>query len=309
MSRWKVSVIGAGHIGGTTAQQIIERNLADVVLFDIVPGMPQGKALDISQSAPLHESDSKIIGTNRFDDTEGSDIVIISSGMPRKKGMSRSDLLNTNAAVIREVTEQLAPRSPKAIIIMVTNPLDAMAALAFKVSGFPRERVLGMAGVLDSARFRVFIAQELGVSVSNIQAFVLGGHGDTMVPSTRYTTVAGVPVEQLIAAERLALLVDRTRFAGSDIVALLETHSAYYAAATSLYSMAKAIIADRKSIMPCSVMCQGEYGISDTFVGLPVKLGRGGAEEVLEYDLSEQELASLRTSAEHVHALCERVGV
>lgn len=307
MKRRKISVIGAGNIGGTTAHQLVARNLADVVLYDVVAGMPQGKALDIAQSAPLHDSDSRVIGTNRFDDTEGSDVVIVCSGLPRKKGMSRSDLLGANAAVIRQVTTEVAARSPNAILVMVTNPLDAMTFLAHRVSGFPRERVLGMAGVLDSTRFRAFVADELEVSVGNVQAFVLGGHGDSMVPSTRYTTVAGVPVEDLIPKERLELLVDRTRHAGSDIVALLETHSAFYAASVSLATMCEAILEDRKLVCACSVLCQGEYGIEGVFVGVPVKLGRGGVEEILDYRLSEREGAALLASAREVEALCREL--
>jgi malate dehydrogenase len=309
MQRKKISIIGAGNIGGTTAHQVIAGNLGDVVLYDVITGFPQGKALDIAQAAPLHDSDSRIIGTNRFDDTEGSDIVIICAGMPRKKGMSRSDLLNTNALVVKEITQAVAPRSPDAIVIVVTNPLDAMTALAYRVSEFPKERVMGMAGMLDSTRFRAFIADELDVSVSNIQAFVLGGHGDSMVPSTRYTTVAGVPVEALIPAERLELLVDRTRHAGSDIVALLETHSAYYAASVSLAQMCKAIVSDRKLVCACSVLCQGQYGIEDTFVGVPIKLGTQGIEEILEYDLSAAELAALQASAREVRDLCAKLQV
>ncbi len=304
MKRRKISVVGAGNIGGTTAHQLVARNLADVVLYDVIGGLPQGKALDIAQSAPLHDSDSRIIGTNRLEDTEGSDIVVISSGLPRKRGMSRSDLLEANAAVVRQVTGTVAARSPGAIVVMVTNPLDAMTFLAHRVSGFPRERVLGMAGVLDSTRFRAFIADELGVSVGNVQAFVLGGHGDSMVPSTRYTTVAGVPVEDLIPAERLALLVERTRHAGSDIVALLETHSAFYAASVSLATMCEAILEDRKLLCACSVLCRGEYGIDGVFVGVPVKLGRAGVEEILEYRLSPREHEGLLASAREVEALC-----
>jgi len=309
VKRKKITVVGAGNIGGTTAHQIVQMNLGDVVLYDIVTGLPQGKALDIAQSAPLHGSDSDIIGTNMYDDTESSDIVVISAGMPRKRGMSRADLLDTNTAVIREVTEQIVSRSPEAILIMVTNPLDVMTYLAHRVSGFSRERVMGMAGMLDSTRFRSFIADELKVSVRNIQAFVLGGHGDSMVPSTRYTTVAGVPVEDLIPPDRLKLLVDRTRYAGSDIVALLQTHSAYYAASVSLAYMCKAILADRKLVCACSVLCKGEYGIDDVFVGVPVKLGRRGVEEILEYDLDEDELSALRSSATEVKELCERLKV
>lgn len=309
MKRKKITVMGAGNIGGTTAHQIVSQNLGDVVLYDVVGGLPQGKALDIAQSAPLHGSDSDIVGTNKYEDTEGSSIIIFSAGMPRKKGMSRSDLLNTNANVVKEAISTLVELSPEATIIMVTNPLDVMTYLAHKVSGFPRQRVMGMAGLLDSTRFRAFIAQELKVSVRNIQAFVLGGHGDSMVPSTKYTTVAGVPVEDLIPPERLKLLVDRTRFAGSDIVALLETHSAYFAASVSLAYMCRAILSDRKFVCACSTLCQGEFGIDDVFVGVPVKLGRDGVEEILEYNLSDEELAALRASAAHVKGLCDKLDV
>ncbi|MGQ0793823.1 MAG: malate dehydrogenase [Deltaproteobacteria bacterium] len=307
MSRPKISVIGAGNVGASAAFKLAELELGDIVLVDILEGMPQGKALDLMQMCPVSGVDVNVTGTNGYDETAGSDIVIITSGIPRKPGMSRDDLISTNTKIVKQVTSEVAKRSPNSILILVTNPLDAMVYVAHKASGFPRERVMGMAGVLDSARFTAFLAMELGVSVENIQAFVLGGHGDDMVPITKYTTVAGVPVTELIAKDRLEAIVQRTRDGGAEIVKLLKTGSAFYAPATSAVEMAEAILKDKKKILPCCVLAQGEYGIEDTFVGLPVKLGRGGVEKIFEIKLSEEETAALHVSAGHVKDLCKRI--
>jgi malate dehydrogenase len=307
MGRPKISVIGAGNVGATVALRLAELELGDVVLVDIVEDMPQGKALDLMEMGPVIGSDAKIVGANGYDETEGSQIIVITSGIPRKPGMSRDDLLTTNAKIVKEVTEQAARRSPQAIIIVVSNPLDAMTYVAHRVSGFPRERVMGMAGVLDSARFRTFIAMELGVSVDNIHAFVLGGHGDDMVPLARYTTVAGVPITELLPPQRVQALIERTRQGGAEIVKLLKTGSAYYAPGASTAEMCDAILKDRKKILPCCVLARGEYGIDNIFVGLPVKLGSGGVEEVFEIKLTDEESQALRQSAGHVKELCDRV--
>lgn len=307
MRRPKISVIGAGNVGATVALRLAELELGDVVLVDIVEDMPQGKALDLMEMGPVVGSDVKIVGTNGYEETEGSQIIVITSGIPRKPGMSRDDLLTTNAKIVKEVTEQAAKRSPHAIIIVVSNPLDAMTYVAHRVSGFPRERVMGMAGVLDSARFRTFIAMELGVSVDNIHAFVLGGHGDDMVPLARYTTVAGVPITELLPPQRVEALIERTRQGGAEIVKLLKTGSAYYAPGASTAEMCEAILKDRKKILPCCVLAQGEYGIDNIFVGLPVKLGSRGVEEVFEIKLTEEESHALKQSASHVKELCDRV--
>lgn len=304
MKRDKITIVGAGNIGGATAAQIIQRNLADVVLIDVVDGLPQGKALDIAQSAPLHGSDSKIVGTNDYGHTEDSEVVIISSGFPRKRGMSRDDLLQANAGIVRAVTREIAPRSPDAIIIVVTNPLDAMTELAYRESGFRKQRVLGMGGLLDSTRFRALIAEALSVSVESVGAVVLGGHGDSMVPSTVHTTVAGVPVHDLISEERLQQLVERTRRAGSEIVGLLKTHSAYIAASAALAYTVEAILADRKVVVTVSTLCEGEYRTNGVFIGVPVKLGRSGVEQIMELPLPEAEHQALLRSAEGVRALC-----
>jgi len=307
MSRPKISVIGAGNVGATAALRLAELELGDVVLVDIVEDMPQGKALDLTETAPVVGFDVAITGANSYDATEGSDIVVITSGIPRKPGMSRDDLLSTNAKIVKLVTGEVAKRSPNAIIVVVANPLDAMTYVAHTVSGFPRERVMGMAGVLDSARFRAFIAMELGVSVDNIHAFVLGGHGDDMVPLTKYTTVAGVPITELMPAERVEALVKRTRQGGAEIVKLLKTGSAFYAPGASAAQMCEAILKDQKKILPCCVLAQGEYGVDGTFVGLPVILGSRGLESVFEIELTEEETEMVRLSASHVKELCERV--
>ena len=307
MSRPKISVIGAGNVGATTALMLAQQELGDVVLVDIVEGMPQGKALDMMEMNPVYGYDVNVTGTNGYEETAGSDVVVITSGIPRKPGMSRDDLIATNTAIVTEVTKNVAAQSPNAILILVTNPLDAMVYVAHKVSGFPRERVMGMAGVLDAARFRSFIGMELGVSVENIHAFVLGGHGDDMVPLTRCTTVAGVPVTELIPADRLEAIVKRTRGGGGEIVALLKTGSAFYAPAVSAVEMVEAILRDKKKILPCCVLAEGEYGVDNTFVGLPVKLGRKGIEGIFEVALSDKEKEEIKISASHVKELCDHI--
>lgn len=305
--RPKISVIGAGNVGASTALMLAGLEHGDIVLVDIVEGMPQGKALDMMEMNPVLGWDSIITGTNNYEDTAGSDIVVITSGIPRKPGMSRDDLISTNTAIVKQVTENVAKTSPEAILILVTNPLDAMVYVAHKISGFPKERVMGMAGALDSARFSAFIAMELDVSVENINAFVLGGHGDDMVPLEKYTTVAGVPITELISAERREAIIKRTRGGGGEIVKLLKTGSAFYAPAASAVAMVEAILKDKKKIIPSCVLAQGEYGIDNIFCGLPVKLGRAGAEQIMEIDLSEAERKELHVSASHVKELCEHI--
>jgi malate dehydrogenase len=308
MRRWKVTVIGAGNVGATTAQRLAEKDFCDVVLVDIVEGMPQGKALDLMQAGPVYGYDAKVTGTNGYDDTAGSDIIIVTSGLPRKPGMSRDDLLKVNAGIVKEVITKSVGKSPDAMIIVVSNPLDAMTYVAHKHSKLPANKVIGMAGILDSARFRAFIAMELEVSVNDISAFVLGGHGDTMVPSTRYTTVAGIPVEDLIPRAKLDSIVERTRKGGGEIVALLKTGSAYYAPSAAAVQMCESILLDRKMILPCAVLSEGKYdGCDGLFVGLPAKLGGNGVEEVVKFRLSEEESDALRKSAEAVRELCEAV--
>ena len=308
MARNKVTVIGAGNVGATTAQRIVEAGLADVVLIDIVEGLPQGKGLDLSEAAPVVGHDSRITGTNDYADTAGSDIVVVTSGLARQPGMSRDDLLAKNAGIVRAVVEQAAKHSPDAILIIVTNPLDAMCHVAHKASGFPRERVLGMAGVLDSARFRTFIAEELGVSVADTHAFVLGGHGDTMVPLSRYSTVAGVPITELLPPERVKALEERTANGGAEVVALLKTGSAFYAPAASCFEMVDAILRDRKRVLPCAVLLQGEFKTHDLFVGVPVVLGRAGMEKVFEIELTEAEQTAFDASAAAVRELVDKLG-
>ncbi|MCU0504951.1 MAG: malate dehydrogenase [Chloroflexi bacterium] len=302
-SRPKVTVIGAGNVGATTAQRIAESGLADVVLVDIVEGMPQGKGLDLAEAAPVVGHDASVIGTNDYAETAGSDIVVVTSGIPRKPGMSRDDLIATNAGIVGDVVKAAAAASPDAVLIIVTNPLDVMCHVAMKASGFPRERVLGMAGVLDSARFRAFIAMELGVSVEDTHAFVLGGHGDTMVPLSRYSTVAGVPITELLAPERVAALEQRTASGGAEIVALLKTGSAFYAPAAATFEMVDAILRDRKRVLPCATYLEGEFGIDGLFVGVPVVLGRSGMERVFEITLTPEERAAFDRSAAAVREL------
>jgi len=296
-----ITVVGAGNVGATTAQRVAEKELARrVVMVDVVEGVPQGKGLDQWQSAPIEGFDSRIIGANGYDETAGSDIVIITAGIARKPGMSRDDLLNTNAGIVKQVSEQIARTSPNAIIIVVSNPLDVMCYVAKKVTGFPRERIIGMAGVLDTARYRAFLAEALDVSVRDIQAMVLGGHGDTMVPLISYTTVSGIPVTQLLDRKTLDEIVDRTRNGGAEIVKYLKTGSAYYAPSSGAVQMAEAIVFDQKRVLPCAAWLQGEYGMSDIFLGVPVKLGRGGVEKVLEVELTPKERVDLGKSAEAV---------
>jgi malate dehydrogenase len=305
MPRSKVTVIGAGNVGATTAQRIAEAGLADVVLIDIVEGLPQGKGLDLAEAAPVVGHDARVIGTNDYADTAGSDIIVVTSGLARQPGMSRDDLLTKNAGIVRSVVEQAAAVSTDAIIIVVTNPLDAMCHVAFEASGFPRERVIGMAGVLDSARFRTFIAQELGVSVEDTHAFVLGGHGDTMVPLSRYSTVAGVPITELLSAERVRALEERTANGGAEIVGLLKTGSAFYAPAVGAFEMVEAILLDRKRVLPCAVLLRGEFGIDGLFVGVPAVLGEAGMERIFEIELTPDEGAAFRRSADAVKELVE----
>ncbi len=297
----KITVVGAGNVGSTTAQRLAEKELArTVVMVDVVEGVPQGKALDQWESAPIEGFDSHVVGSNSYDESAGSDIVVVTAGIARKPGMSRDDLLNTNAGIVKQVAEQIKRTSPNAIIVMISNPLDVMAYVALKVSGFPRERVLGMAGVLDTARYRSFIAEELDVSVRDIQAMVLGGHGDTMVPLISYTSVSGIPITQLIPRDRLDAIVQRTRTGGAEIVKYLKTGSAYYAPSSAAVQMCEAIVNDQKRILPCAAWLKGEYGLKDLFLGVPCKLGRGGLEKILEVELTDAERAALQQSAEAV---------
>ena len=307
MPRNKVTVIGAGNVGATTAQRIAEAGLADVVLVDIVEGLPQGKGLDLAEAAPVVGHDARIVGTNDYDATAGSDVIVVTSGLARQPGMSRDDLLARNAGIVRAVVEASAPKSPNAVLIVVTNPLDAMCHVAMQASGFPRERVLGMAGVLDSARFRTFIAEEVGVSVADTHAFVLGGHGDTMLPLPRYSTVAGIPITDLLPEDRIAALVDRTANGGAEVVALLKTGSAFYAPAASAFEMVDAILRDRRRVLPCAVLLQGEYGTDGLFVGVPVVLGAGGMQRVIEITLSADERAAFERSAAAVEELVAKL--
>jgi malate dehydrogenase len=301
----KVTVVGSGNVGATAAQRLSEKELCDVVLVDIIEGVPQGKSLDLTEAAPIEKHDAKLTGTNAYDVTADSDIVIITAGIPRKPGMSRDDLISTNAGIMKSVTQQIVQYSPEAILIIVSNPLDAMCHVAFEASGFPKQRVLGMAGVLDSARCRAFIAMELNVSVENTHAFVLGGHGDTMVPLARYSTVAGIPITELLPQDRIDAIVDRTRNGGAEIVSLLKTGSAYYAPASAAVEMAESILKDKKKILPCAVYLEGEYGINDLFIGVPVKLGAKGVEQVIEISLTPDEQAALKRSADAVKELKE----
>jgi len=307
--RPKVTVVGAGNVGATVAQYVVEKGLADVVLTDVIEGLPQGKALDLLQAGPVHRYDCHLVGSNDYKDTADSDIVVITAGLARKPGMSRDDLLFKNAEIIKGVVEQVVRYSPNAILIVVTNPLDAMAQLAFRVSGFPKHRVIGMAGILDSARFRTFIAQELNVSVENVTAFVLGGHGDTMVPLPRYSTVAGVPITELLPKERIVALVERTANGGAEIVNLLKAGSAFYAPGASATEMVEAILKDKKKIVPCAAYLEGEYGISGLYVGVPVKLGRQGIEEIIQIKLTPEEAAALEKSADAVKELVDKLKV
>jgi malate dehydrogenase len=303
MPRYKVTVVGAGNVGATTAQRLAERDYCDVVLVDIIEGMPQGKALDMAEAAPVYGYDSAVTGANSYAETEGSDVVVITSGIARKPGMSRDDLLATNAGIVRDVTEKVVSASPNAVLIVVSNPLDAMVTLAHHVSGFPKQRVVGMAGILDSARYRAFIAEELGVSVEDVHGFVLGGHGDTMVPLPRYTTIAGVPLPQLLGQDRIDAIIQRTRGGGGEITQLLKTGSAYYAPSASVVEMVDAILLDKKRVLPCAAALDGEYGISGIFLGVLCVLGAGGVERVLEIELTDAEKAQLENSAGAVREL------
>src|ERR1700735_1998511 len=307
--RKKVTIIGAGNVGATAAHWIASKELADVVLLDVVEGIPQGKGLDLLQAMPIEKRDSHIIGTNDYADSANSDIVVITAGIPRKPGMSRDDLLQTNYKIMSDVVGKVVASSPNSILIIVSNPLDAMAQAAYRQSKFNRERVIGMAGILDSARFRTFIAEELNVSVENVTAFVLGGHGDTMVPLPRYSTVAGIPITELIAPDRLEALVQRTRDGGAEIVKYLKTGSAYYAPSAATVEMVEAILKDKKKILPCAAYLQGEYGIDGYYIGVPCKLGAGGLEKIIEIKLTPEEEAGLKKSAESVKELCAVIGV
>ena len=303
--RNKVTVVGAGNVGATTAQRIFDKGYADVVLVDIVDGLPQGKALDMLESGPILGTDATIIGTNGYEETAGSDVVVVTSGIARKPGMSRDDLLLTNMKIVSSVVEQTAKHSPDSVHVIVTNPLDAMAQQALAVSGFPAKRVVGMAGILDTARYRTFLAEELGVSVNSVSAYVLGGHGDTMVPVVESTNVAGTPVSKLIDSKRLEEIVQRARDGGAEIVNYLKTGSAFYAPSASIVQMVEAIIFDKKEILPCTAYLQGQYGINDLYVGVPVKLGSDGVEEVVELNLNDEELIALRKSADAVQELID----
>ncbi|NPA05947.1 MAG: malate dehydrogenase [Chloroflexi bacterium] len=302
MSRPKVTIIGAGMTGSTTAHWLAARELADIVLVDIVEGMPQGKGLDLLEAMPIIGSDVYIKGTNDYEDTAGSDIVIITAGSPRKPGMSRDDLLNINAKIVKSVAEQAIKYSPDAIFLVLTNPLDVMTYLTWKVTGLPHQRVIGQAGILDSARMRAFVAMELGVSVENVHCYVLGGHGDSMVPLTRHSNVAGMPLNKILPPDRLAAIVERTRKGGGEIVSLLKTGSAFYAPSAALAQMVEAILKDKHLIVPASAYVDGEYGLSGIYFGVPVQLGRQGVEKIIEYDLNDEEMAALKKSAEHVAA-------
>jgi malate dehydrogenase len=301
--RRKVTVIGAGNVGATAAQRIAEEGIADVYLADVVEGLPQGKALDLVEAAPLQHHDQMIYGTNDYADTTESDVIVVTAGMARQPGQTRDDLLLKNSAIVRDVVRKATQYSPEAILIVVTNPLDAMVHVALEASGFPRERVIGMAGVLDSARFRAFIAQDLGVSASDVSAFVLGGHGDTMVPVPRYSTVAGIPLPELMKPDRIEALVERTRNGGAEVVALLKSGSAFYAPASSVLHMVDSILNDRKRVLPCAVLLRGEYKIDGLVVGVPIILGASGVERIIEVSLTEAELAALHSSAGAVQSL------
>ena len=303
----KITVIGAGNVGATTAQRLAEKEYGDIVLVDIVEGLPQGKGLDLMEAGPIYNYNCKIVGTNSYEETDNSDLVVITSGLPRKPGMSRDDLVKVNADIVKSVVGQVVEKSPDAILIVVSNPLDVMAYVTYKVSKFPRERVIGMAGVLDTSRMRTFIAMELNVSVENVHTFVLGGHGDTMVPLVRYTTVAGIPVTELIPEDRLDAIVKRTRDGGAEIISLLKTESAFYAPAASIVEMIDSIVKDKKKILPCTVLCNGEYGFDDIFIGLPVKLGKRGLEQIIEIKLNKEESEALKKSADAVKKLCQGI--
>lgn len=304
MGRPKITVVGAGNVGGTAAQRLAEKDSYDVVLVDIVPGIPQGKALDLTQAGPVCGYSTRVVGTNGYDETAGSAVAVITSGMPRKPGMSRDELLVTNAKIVQNVVKEIVSRSPDVILLLVTNPLDAMVHVALQVSKLPKSRVLGMAGVLDTARLQSFVAEEVGVSVTTVKAMVLGGHGDTMVPLLRHTTVGGTPITERLSKERMDSLIKRTQDGGAEIVGLLKSGSAFYAPSASVVDMVEAIMKDQKRVLPCAVLCEGEYGLQNVIVGVPVRLGRGGAEGIVEYDLTVEERSALNTSAGAVRELC-----
>jgi len=303
--RYKVTVVGAGNVGATCAHWIVAKELADVVLVDIVEGMPQGKALDLMESTPVEDVDCKVVGANGYDESAGSDVVIITSGIPRKPGMSRDDLLATNKKIVASVCSEVKKSSPDAVVIIVSNPLDAMCHVAYDTLGFPRERVLGMAGVLDTARYKTFVAMEVGCSVEDVHGMVLGGHGDTMVPLPNHTSVGGIPLTQLVSKERIDAIVDRTAKGGAEIVGLLKTGSAFYAPSSSTVAMVESILKDKRRVLPCAALLQGEYGHSDLFIGVPCVLGKNGLEKVIELKLDHHEKKLLDHSAEHVRGLVE----
>ncbi len=303
--RKKVTVVGVGMVGGATVQYLAKKDYCDIVMVDVVEGLPQGKALDLHQAGPIEGFDGRLIGTTNYEDTANSDVVVISSGLPRKPGMSRDDLLFQNALIVQSVVEKIAEHSPNAVLIIVTNPLDAMAQLAYHTSGFPRSRVLGMAGVLDSARFRSFIAEELNVSVQEVNGFVLGGHGDTMVPLPRYSTVAGIPITELISAERITEICHRTAYGGGEIVSLLKTGSAFYAPGSAVCTMVDAILMDKRRILPCTVLLEGEYDVRGLYMGVPVKLGANGVEEIIQITLTDDERVAFQKSAAAVQELID----
>jgi len=303
--RKKVTVVGAGNVGATAAHRLAERGYADLVLVDIIEGMPQGKALDLYEASPVIGVDTKIAGANSYEETAGSDVVVITSGIARKPGMSRDDLLKTNMGIVSDVTKQVVAQSPNAILIVVSNPLDAMCHAAYDAAGFPSERVVGMAGILDTARYRSFVAEELNVSVQDVHAYVLGGHGDTMVPLASYTTVAGIPIQELLPADRIEAIIERTRNGGAEIVGLLKTGSAFYAPSAAVAEMVDAILLDQKRILPCAALLSGQFGINGLYVGVPVKLGAGGIEQILEIKLTADEQAALEKSAASVQGLVD----
>lgn len=303
--RKKISVIGAGHVGEVTAFKIAEKELGDVVLLDVIEDMPIGKGLDIREGGPVGKYDSSIIGSNAYEDTANSDIVVITAGVPRKPGMSRDELVGTNFGIVKSVTEKVAEQSPNAMLLVVSNPLDAMVYTAFRVSGFPKNRVFGMAGILDTTRFRAFISMELKVSVENIQALVLGGHGDTMVPIARYTTISGIPLSHFLPQDRIDAIIERTRKGGGEIVKYLKTGSAYYAPSLAITEMVESIVRDKKKILPCAAYLEGEYGIKDLYFGVPIKLGAKGVEEIIEIELIEEEKEAIKNSEAAVRSVVD----
>jgi malate dehydrogenase len=309
MGRKKITVVGAGNVGAHTALWLARKELGDVVLMDVVEGMPQGKALDMMEAAPMEKFDSRVIGTNDYRDTASSDVVIVTAGLPRKPGMSRSDLISTNTKIIRSVVEGIAKHSPNAHLLIVTNPLDVMVYAAWKISGFPANRVMGLSGALDAGRMRAFIAMELGVSVEDVQAMVIGGHADEMVPLPEYATVAGIPITKLMGRDKIDAIIKRTRTAGGEIVGLLKTGSAYCAPSRAVAEMAEAILKDKKRVIPCAVHASGKYGVNDIFVGLPVKLGSGGVEEIIEIELSKDERAAFDGSVAAIRGLISELGL